>query len=257
MHTDNSIWFGINWFLFLLLQLLKWCACVVELRWKRTDEREGEPEKNEKRKTKSILLTRENNWNVNNFCVCYLHFVHVRTTKHYFGWSLALNARTNVEQTTAKILEIMRLLYVRSTCRFFEMWFNHIEKIQFRTRLRSLSNFPIFRHQCRLLACFSFVVIVVCVRLHKSIKNYVRFCRNFVPTFVKMSSERQKTDSILLSFFFHCLWHHPSNLRCEYATICFFVTLRCVSHRVRLSAEIQSAPNFVLLKNQPIGCVFA
>lgn len=125
----------------------------------------------------------------------------------------------------------MRLLYVRSTCRFFEMWFNHIEKIQFRTRSRTLSNFPIFRHQCRLLACFSFVVIVVCVRLHKSIKNYVRFCRNFVPTFVKMSSKRQKTDSILLSFFFHCLWHHPSNLRCEYATICFFVALRCVSHR--------------------------
>lgn len=143
--------FNVEWMLLCVQWIIRWCECktflnniinahrqfnlvwnklvfifafaVLEmmrmlLRWERTEKkRKRESEKNEKRKTKSILLTRENNWNVNNFCVCYLHFVHVRTTKHYFGlcwtnerererkWeraSFALNTRTNVNKQRQK-----------------------------------------------------------------------------------------------------------------------------------------------------------
>lgn len=75
-------------------------------------------------------------------------------------------------------------------------------------RLSLLSNFLIFRHQYHscIVCCYSCRCCWCFVRLHKSIKNYVRFCRNFVPTIVKMSTERQIAYYCHFSFLFFCLW---------------------------------------------------
>lgn len=127
------------------------------------------------------------------------------------------------------------------------------EKFSFGRAHALVSNFPIFRHQCRSLARLLFVCCCVCAftQINQKLCSILSELRSNV-----CQNVFGKTDSILLSFFFHCLWHHQISLRCEYATIFFFffVTLLCrivrSNDRVRVGwfREIQSASNFCPIK---------
>lgn len=255
--------------LFLLLQLLKWCVLFSAVWWNKTKRKENEKRtKNKNRYYWRGKIT--GMWTI-FFGVCYLHFVHVRTTKHYFGWScffLLSSSCTKHTQTWTNNRKIPNnALSLRSTCRFFWDLIQSHRQIQFwmrsriwawHKRLSLQSNFPIFRrqyHSCIVCCCF--------VRLHKSIKNYVRFCRNFVPTIVKMSTERQIAYYCHFSFRFVFESSNHASMWICYNFLFGIICCVVASHRpswVSKSAdfeEIQAAQMFTLLGNQPIGCVFA
>lgn len=166
-------------------------------------------------------------------CSCYLHFVHVRTTKHYFGLVSsereihALNTRTNLNKQRKHSLN--NALSLRSTCRFLRWDSITSEEFSF-GRAHALLDFPNFPASMS-LACLLLFVCCCCVREYKSIKNYVRFCRSNV-----CQNVYRETDSILLSFFFHCLWIIESPRR-----ICYnFLFVILLSRRPTVSAWADS-----------------
>lgn len=123
-------------------------------------------------------------------------------------------------------------LSLRSTCRFLRCdSIRSGKKFSF-GRAHALVEFSIFSgiNVARSLVC-------CCrVRLHKSIKNYVRFCRNFVPTFVKMSSARQIAYYCHFSSIVFGIIESPMRICFNFLFVILFVAVS-VQHRAADSVK--------------------